>query len=217
MSDRPSLHRRSVDQRSSPYCGVWGLTLCGALSAALSISILFPAVAAEQSAATSKPDAAKSTDKPPLGKVTVLVPQKDFKTEGPAKALRVSFDDVDIEKVLNTKQLTAEIIEKMPDWLRKLDGQRIRMRGFMHPASAFQEDGIKRFVLCRDTGPCCFGPKPTVYYLVDVSLKNGATTSYVENKAFDVEGVFHIKPELLEGSKEVDRFYFLENAQVIKK
>ena len=218
MSDRPSLFRRLVTQISSHRAGTWRLTLCGALLAAVTTASLVPGLAAEKQTNNAKPDeAAQSGDKPPLGKLTVLVPKKDFKTEGPAKALRVSFDDVDIEKVLNTKQLTADIPEKMPDWLRKLDGQRIRMRGYMHPASAFQEEGIKRFVLCRDTGPCCFGPKPTVYYLVDVSLKNGVTTSYVENKAFDVEGVFHIKPELLEGSNEVDRFYFLDNAQVIKK
>ena len=76
---------------------------------------------------------------------------------------------------------------------------------------------MKRFVLCRDTGPCCFGPKPTIYYLVEVTLKSGTSTSYIENKAFDVEGVFHIKPEALEGTDEVERFYFLDDAQMIKK
>ncbi len=105
----------------------------------------------------------------------------------------------------------------MPEWLKKLNGQRIRLRGYMHPQSAFQEDGLKRFVLCRDTSACCFGPNPTIFYLVEVTMKSGTSTSYIDNKAFDVEGIFRIRPEVLEGTDEVDRFYYLEDAQVVKR
>ena len=187
-----------------------GVVLCG-------IMLALGTTAEKREASTKKDESAAKSDKPPLGTVTVLVPKRDFKTEGPQKASRVTFDDIDIEKVLNTKKLSVDLPKQMPDWLKKLDGQKIRLRGFMHPQSAFQENGLKRFVLCRDTGPCCFGPKPTIYYLVEVTLKSGTSTSYIENKAFDVEGVFHIKPEALEGTDEVERFYFLDDAQMIKK
>ncbi|MES2790951.1 MAG: DUF3299 domain-containing protein [Planctomycetota bacterium] len=196
----------------SQICRGWllSLTLCGALLAV--------GVAAEKREAPAKKDeAASKSDKPPLGTITVLVPKKEFKTEGPNKSARVSFDDIDVEKVLNTKKLSLDLPKQMPEWLKKLDGQRIRLRGYMHPQSAFQEDGLKRFVLCRDTSFCCFGPNPTIYYLVEVTMKSGVSTSYIENKAFDVEGVFHIKPEVLDGTDEVDRFYYLDDAQVIKK
>lgn len=166
---------------------------------------------------TKKDQAAANSDKPPLGTITVLVPKKEFKTEGPQKAPRVTFDDIDIEKVLNTKKLSLDLPKKMPEWLKKLDGQRIRLRGYMHPAAAFQSEGLKRFVLCRDTSVCCFGPNPTIYYLVEATMKSGTSTSYIENKAFDVEGIFRIKPEVLEGTDEVERFYFLDDAQIIKK
>lgn len=191
-------------------------TLCGVFLFGVCLA---PGVAVEKKneAAAAKDQPAAKSDKPPLGQIKVLVPQKDFKTEGKAKALRVSFDDIDIEKVLNTKKLSLDIPEKMPEWLKKLDGQRIRLRGYMHPASAFQDSGIKRFVICRDTSACCFGPNPTVYYLVEVTLKSGTSTTYIENKAFDVEGVFHIKPVELEGTKEISQFYSLDDAQMIKK
>jgi len=166
---------------------------------------------------TKQNEAAGKDDKPPLGTITVLVPKKEFKTEGPLKAPRVSFDDIDIEKVLNTKKLSLDLPKKMPEWLRKLDGQRIRLRGYMHPAAAFQADGLKRFVLCRDTSVSCFGPNPTIYYLVEATMRSGTSTSYIENRAFDVEGVFRIKPEVLEGTDDVERFYFLDDAQIIKK
>lgn len=181
--------------------------------------MLANSIAAEKKteAEAKKNDPVEKSDKPPLGQITILVPNKEFKKEGPAKASRVSFDDIDIEKVLNTKKLSLNIPDKMPEWLKKLDGQRIRLRGFMHPQSAFQETGIKRFVLCRDTSACCFGPNPTVYYLVETTLKSGTTTNYIDNKAFDVEGVFRIKPQELEGTDEIDRFYYLDDAQVVKK
>jgi hypothetical protein len=192
------------------YGSLLGLLLCGVYVAS------DEAAEKREAAATSK-DVAAPEDKPPLGKITVLVPKKEFKTEGPSKSLRVSFDDIDIEKVLNTKKLSLDLPKQMPEWLKKLNGQRIRLRGYMHPQSAFQEDGLKRFVLCRDTSACCFGPNPTIFYLVEVTMKSGTSTSYIDNKAFDVEGIFRIKPEVLEGTDEVDRFYYLEDAQVVKK
>lgn len=193
----------------------WG-RVCGVILGGMLLAV---GVAAEKKseADARKNEPVQKADKPPLGQITVLVPSREFKREGPAKAARVSFDDIDIEKVLNTKKLSLDIPEKMPAWLRKLDGQRIRLRGYMHPQSAFQESGIKRFVLCRDTSVCCFGPNPTVYYLVETTLKSGTTTNYIENKAFDVEGIFRIEPEVLEGTTEVDRFYYLDDAQVVKK
>lgn len=192
----------------------WGLllslVLCGAILAG-------DVTAEKRETATKQGGAAGKSEKPPLGKITVLVPKKEFKPEGPNKALRVGFDDIDVELVLNTKKLTLDLPSQMPEWLKKLDGQRVRLRGYMHPLSAFQAEGLKRFVLCRDTSACCFGPNPTIYYLVETTMKSGTSSSYIENKAFDVEGVFRIKPVILEGTTEVDRFYFLEDAQIVKK
>lgn len=174
---------------------------------------------------SSKPDApAKSaskpvanTAKPPLGQITVLVPKKTFKTEGSNKAIRLNFDDLDIEKVLNTKTVSLDLPKQMPDWLKKLDGERVRLRGYMHPGAAFQDTGLNHFILCRDTSVCCFGPNPTVYYLVQTSMKAGATANYIENKQFDVEGILRIRPEQTEGTDMIDQFYFLENAEIIRR
>jgi len=179
----------------------------------------FGLLAAEKKPDSTAPASTKEAadKKPPLGEITILVPKKDFKTEGPAKALRVSFDDIDIEKVLNTKQLSTNLPEKMPEWLRKLDGKRLRLRGYMHPQSVYETEGIGRFILCRDTSACCFGPNPTIYYLVEVTLKKGETTKYIENRAFDVEGVFRIHPEKLEGTEDIYQFYYLDEATVVKK
>lgn len=155
--------------------------------------------------------------KPPLGQVTILVPKKVFKKEGPNKAARVGFDDIDIEKVLNTKELTVDLPKAMPDWLQRLHGQRIRLRGYMHPGSAFQAEGIKRFIFCRDTSACCFGPDPTIFYLIDATMKSGTSIEYIEREAFDLEGIFRIEPIVDERSGKMAYFYHLDDAQRIRR
>jgi len=155
--------------------------------------------------------------KPPLGQITILVPSRKFKSEGPKKALRVGFDDIDIELVMNTKELSMELPDAMPDWLKHLNGQRIRLRGYMHPGSAFQSEGIKRFIFCRDTSACCFGPDPTIYYLILATMKSGTSIDYIEREAFDLEGVFRIEPVLDEKSGKIPYFYYLDDAQVVRR
>ena len=62
----------------------------------------------------------------------------------------ISFDDVKFDIVKGTpfkrSMLTKEI--------EAMDGQLIRVRGYMLPS--FQQSGIKKFVLVRDNMECCF-------------------------------------------------------------
>ncbi|MFO1019641.1 MAG: DUF3299 domain-containing protein [Planctomycetales bacterium] len=150
---------------------------------------------------------------PEDNEVRLLVKEKTFKNEG--KVLRVSYDDIDLIKVLNLKKPTPNVMDLMPGWLKSLEGKRVRMRGFMYPP--YQQEGIDHFVFCRDTGACCFGPNPIVYYMIDVRMKPGTTTDYIENRPFDVEGTFRIKTAVLEGTGEVYELYHLEQASVVRK
>ena len=126
--------------------------------------------------------------------------------------LRVTFDDVDLEKVFEIKEseLSKDTTQHFPQWLRKLDGQKVRMRGFMYPP--FQASELVGFTLTRDTSACCFGPNPKVCYLIDVWMKKGKTTDYIENRPFDVVGVFHIGEEVAPG-----KLYTIDDAVVIPK
>lgn len=127
----------------------------------------------------------------------LLVPHKTFRSEGKPTALRVSYDDLDLLKVLNVDPVPPDVVDQFPDWLRDLDGQRIRIRGFMFPA---YEEMLSAFVLTRDTGACCFGPNPKVYYLIGVKLKDGTRVRYVQNRPVDVVGTFHIQPVVSDGN-----------------
>jgi hypothetical protein len=125
----------------------------------------------------------------------------------------VTFDDLDLFKLLKMDPVTSDCIERMPEWLTGLEGKQIRIRGFMKPSSV--SEGLPQFLLVRSTDMCCFGPKGKVYHMIAVILKPPATTSYIELKPFDVVGKFHIeKIELDPGT--VFLLYHLEDAAIMR-
>lgn len=136
---------------------------------------------------------------------------RTFNIEGPEKAIRVSFDDVDLLKVMNLDPVPADAPERLPKWLKALDGKRIRVRGFMYPP--FQDTDIRGFVLARDNQICCFGRTPKEYDLIDIFLRKGVSTHYIQNRPFDVVGVFRIKSEI----EKYTAMYEMEDAIVIEK
>jgi hypothetical protein len=146
-------------------------------------------------------------------KIELLVPDRKFRTEGPEGAWRVSYDDIDLLKVMNMDPVPADAATKMPAWLKGLEGKRIRIRGFMYPP--FSQTGIHAFGLARDNQICCFGRNPKIYDVFDVHLRDGVTTDYLPNRPFDVVGVFHIRPEAEEG--KLFRLYEMDDATVVNK
>lgn len=146
--------------------------------------------------------------------VELLIPDKSFSRDPASKGWRVSYDDLDLLKVLNMEPVTENAVELMPAWLRGLDGQRIRIRGFMYPT--FEAEGIERFVLARDNQICCFGRDPKIYDLVQVDMRAGKTTHYIPaTRAFDVIGRFKIDLES-EGGKHLG-LYYIEDAEIVER
>ena len=144
--------------------------------------------------------------------IKLLIPEKRFQPEGAQEALRISYDDIDLLKVLNMEPVPADAVDYFPQWLKDLNGKRVRLRGFMYPT--FEATGLTGFALARDNSICCFGRDPLVYDILEVSLAEGETTNYIEAKAFDVEGVFQIDPAA--DDKELFQLYRIEDARVLK-
>ncbi len=161
--------------------------------------------------ATDAGKAAEESSSEPR-QIELLIPEKRFRSEGDSKALRVSYDDIDLLKVLNMEPVPPDAVEHFPRWLKDLDGKRVRLRGFMYPT--FVASGITQFGLARDNGICCFVKQPKIYDMFSVSLADGETTDYIENKPFDVEGIFRIVPEVEDG--ELYELYRVEDAIVLK-
>lgn len=142
----------------------------------------------------------------------VLIPTRKFRMEG-ENSLRISYDDLDLLKVLGMDEVKPGADKYFPDWLKQLDGKRVVLRGFMYPP--YSETGIKRFAFARDNQICCFGRNPKIYDLFLVTLKMGVTTNYIANRPFDVAGTFYIDPVDEDG--ELLQMYEIRDAVVIDK
>jgi len=147
---------------------------------------------------------------------------RTFRAEGPNGALRVTYDDFDLLKLLQMEPVTVDCVEKMPEWLRALDGKSVRLRGYMKPG--FLSEGITRFLLVRDTGLCCYGPAGKIYDLVQVTLAEGQTTNYIELTPFDVVGTFRVRLDLFDEEAEdgtvnqlIIGLYHIENGRILRK
>lgn len=144
----------------------------------------------------------------------LLIPEKTFNHVG--DALRVSYDDIDLLKVLNMEPVTPNAPDLFPTWLKDLEGQRIRIRGYMRPGELSED--LPFFVLARDTKDCCFGANSKPYDIIPVIMREGVTTNYIHLRPFDVVGVFHIGVELdFANPEKVEFMYRIEDAVLIEK
>lgn len=144
--------------------------------------------------------------------IQLLIPDQSFRRERNSTAVRVSYDDIDLLKILNMEPVPVDAVKHFPDWLKALDGTAVRIRGFMYPT--FEATGLTGFTLARDNGICCFVRQPKIYDIIAIELASGVTSDYIEGKPFDVEGVFRIQPEADE--TELYRLYRIENARVLR-
>jgi hypothetical protein len=158
-----------------------GLAGCGSEQAGASVSTpaeSAPATSAAESGG-AKPQAA-TKPKPRPGAKTVVLPKAGD------RPYDKTFDDIRFEMQVGEKfkrsMLTKEI--------EALDGQRIRIRGYILPTP--QRHGIQQFVLVRDNQECCFGPGAALYDCILVEMKPGNTADFTI-RPIAVEGVFNIR------------------------
>ena len=78
----------------------------------------------------------------------------------------------------------------MPKDIRKLDGKRVIMAGFMLPI--YEVENIKTFYLVKSLWSCCYGIPPDVNGLVRVEVKKKGGVNYQYDPIFIV-GTFKVK------------------------
>lgn len=102
----------------------------------------------------------------------------------------INFDDLkfDIDKgePFDDSQLN--------DRVKSLDGKKVKLSGFILPASTFRQTGIEQFVLVRDNQECCFGPGASLFDCVYVQMVGGNTAEFAV-RPVTVEGKFKIDTE----------------------
>lgn len=102
----------------------------------------------------------------------------------------INFDDLkfDIEK----DQPFEESL--LNDGVEALAGKKVKLRGYILPATLFRDKGFREFVLVRDNQECCFGPGAALFDAVVVEMEPGKTTDFV-TRPVTVEGKFEIDTE----------------------
>ena len=73
-----------------------------------------------------------------------------------------------------------------------LAGQPVYLKGYMYP---FRETkGLKSFVLCKDSGECCFGGQPQATDMILVNMVGDGTADYFDKRLVGVAGTFRVEP-----------------------
>ncbi len=100
----------------------------------------------------------------------------------------ITFDDLELAMKLDSK-FTPELLTER---VMKLHGQRVSIKGFIYAAGIFQQTGIRKFPLVKNT-QCKFGPGGLAYCVILVSLKDDVTTNFTLQPV-TVEGILKIEP-----------------------
>lgn len=103
-----------------------------------------------------------------------------------AEPVEIGFEDIQLP-------IQADIVFRpfmLTDRVRDLDGQRIRINGYMLPDT--KTKGIKQFVLLKNT-ECKFGPGGQADHLLNVLMVDGETAKYRDDP-ITIEGVLKVNP-----------------------
>jgi hypothetical protein len=87
----------------------------------------------------------------------------------------------------------SQINAMIPESIRKLDGQRISVEGFMLPV-AYEQEHLTEFMLVRDMPGCCFGSFPNPHEWVKGVVKNPKIKAELDHPV-RVRGLFHVGAE----------------------
>lgn len=105
----------------------------------------------------------------------------------PKRKGEISFDtilfEMDKEADYDPSMVTPEI--------KALENKEVTIRGFILPASVFQQVGIKQFVLVRDNQECCFGPGAALYDCIMIKMTDNNTATF-STRPVAVKGKFHL-------------------------
>jgi hypothetical protein len=105
-----------------------------------------------------------------------------------------TFDDLRFEMTVGERFKRS----MLTDGIKALDGQKIRIRGYILPTP--QQHGIKQFVLVRDNQECCFGQGAALYDCVLVEMKKGSTADFTI-RPIAVEGIFNVREFEVDGKQ----------------
>lgn len=95
----------------------------------------------------------------------------------------------------------------IPPLAQELNGQKVYVRGYVYPSK--KRNGLKKFVLVRDRGTCCFGGQPKLTDMIVVDLKNEQSINY-SLWLRGIGGTWNLKPPNQKIDEIVSGYYEIE-------
>jgi hypothetical protein len=92
------------------------------------------------------------------------------------------------------KEGEPEPVKGFPDEVRAMDGQKVRIEGYMIPLK-FEDGAVKTFFLSRYMMGCCFGMLPKANEIIEVQMLGEKGAYYDAYMPFVVVGTFEIVEE----------------------
>ena len=123
----------------------------------------------------------------------------------PGRINEITFDDLKLP-LEKGQPFTPAVL---PEGVKALQQQRIRIRGYMLPS--FQQKGLTQFVLVRDNQECCFGPGAALHDCVVVRMVPGRTADF-SIRPVAVTGLFRVEELRVPGGGHV--IYALDGEDV---
>ena len=124
-----------------------------------------------------------------------------YATEVPEGFERLSF-----RWLAQQKPIVEDGQTRIAEEAKELEGQKIFIKGYMYPGQS--QKNLKQFVLCKDTGQCCFGGKPALTDMIMVEFVNETRAQFRELSLVSVAGTFHARKIVVGG--ELVALYTLE-------
>jgi len=106
----------------------------------------------------------------------------EYVTEVPEGYERVSYAELQPDE--------SQIGQLVPPSALALEGKRIFIKGYVYPGR--EKDGIRKFLLVRDQGQCCFGGNPKITDRIFVTLEDPLRLTYA-SRIHKLGGTFHVE------------------------
>lgn len=135
----------------------------------------------------------------------------------------VTFEQLEQTKRYIDKGKRAEDITDFPDELLKLNGKMVRLTGnLLIPSEQYyMNEPLKNFAVSKNAFgcPCCtWGPPPTVFDSIFVTLKEGVRLDPPYSQYVTVTGVFKTEKSSCEDGRLAGLFYITNaTAEKVKK
>lgn len=113
-----------------------------------------------------------------------------YATEVPEGYTRVSF----VTDIARKDFIVHEGRQDYHPDVKVLNGQQIFLKGYMYPDG--RTDGLRQFILCKDSGECCFGGKPALTDMIFVNIPDEFPPASYYDGLVAVAGKFQVAPDL---------------------